>query len=211
MTGIFARAWLTPPWRSHRPTVRLYSRKPRIPQLMRFNSTRSLRAPYLYEPRTIEHVSRLTEDGRSHRNSTFINEFLDNRYHIVHKLGSGTSSKVWLAYDCKACKYVAVKVLNKYADSQEGNILAELSWEAYATACLVDDQPLVTMMTDRFNLTNSKRSHSFIVYEPALCSLREATSASDVGLFQLEVARSLAAQLVIAFSLIHAKEYCHGG
>lgn len=33
-----------------------------------------------------------------------------SRYKVVHKLGQGTSSTVWLARDRSLCKYVAVKI-----------------------------------------------------------------------------------------------------
>lgn len=46
---------------------------------------------------------------------------------------------------------------------------------------------------------------------PALCSLRDAKEASDNGLLQLEAARSLAAQLVMAVAQVHSSGYAHGG
>jgi len=45
---------------------------------------------------------------------------------------------------------------------------------------------------------------------PARCSLRDAKEASDWRLFQLDVARSLAAQLATAVSLVHSQGYAHG-
>ncbi|KAI0451814.1 kinase-like domain-containing protein [Xylaria acuta] len=44
----------------------------------------------------------------------------------------------------------------------------------------------------------------------ARCSLLDAKEASDPRLFQLGVARSLAAQLTMAVSLVHSQGYAHG-
>lgn len=46
---------------------------------------------------------------------------------------------------------------------------------------------------------------------PGKMQLIDAKEASGMLLFQLDVARSLAAQLVMAVALVHAQGYAHGG
>ncbi|KAM7212789.1 Protein kinase-like domain containing protein, partial [Rhypophila decipiens] len=52
-------------------------------------------------------------------------------------------------------------------------------------------------------------THSCIVTVPARCSLKETREASGPGLFQLDVARSLAAQLAMSVGYVHSRGYVH--
>jgi hypothetical protein len=51
-----------------------------------------------------------------------IGDHLHDRYRIVHKLGHGGYSTVWLARDQTAAKYVAIKIAVAEGDSWEGDI-----------------------------------------------------------------------------------------
>jgi serine/threonine protein kinase len=58
-----------------------------------------------------------------------IEAWLNDRFRIIHKLGFGAYSTVWLARDKEAEKYVAIKITvaaGDPADSQESNILRQL-------------------------------------------------------------------------------------
>lgn len=70
---------------------------------------------------------------------------------------------------------------------------------------------MIPMVIDRFSLQGPNGTHPCFVTVPARCSLIDAKEASEMLLFQLDVARSLAAQLVMAVSLVHAQGYAHGG
>lgn len=70
---------------------------------------------------------------------------------------------------------------------------------------------LIPVILDRFYLKGPNGTHPCLVTLPARCSLRDAREASGSYLFQLDVARSLAAQLVLAVSLVHSQGYAHGG
>ncbi|PGH16621.1 hypothetical protein AJ80_05123 [Polytolypa hystricis UAMH7299] len=52
----------------------------------------------------------------------------DHRYRIVHKLGFGGYSTVWLARDEVAGRYVAIRILTANGDSNESNILRRLDF-----------------------------------------------------------------------------------
>ncbi|KXJ84751.1 protein kinase, partial [Microdochium bolleyi] len=55
----------------------------------------------------VEHLSDYRPGGY---HPIHIDDRLDKRYRIVHKLGHGTFSTAWLAVDEKTSKYVAIKV-----------------------------------------------------------------------------------------------------
>ncbi|KAM7182579.1 Serine/threonine-protein kinase [Rhypophila sp. PSN 637] len=136
----------------------------------------------------------------------------NRRYRIVHKLGHGTFSTAWLAVDGRTSKYVAVKVCTADADPQrEIDILSHLS-----TVTAKDNNPIkdaasgmISKILDQFSITGPKGTHSCIVTVPARCSLKETREASGPGLFQLDVARSPAAQLVMAVEYVLSKGYVH--
>ncbi|KAF5025353.1 hypothetical protein F66182_2564 [Fusarium sp. NRRL 66182] len=127
-----------------------------------------------------------------------------NRYHIIHKLGHGAFSTAWLALDQQTSQYVAIKVGTADSDSHEADILSQLSTDAS------DESLMVPMVLNRFGLDGPNGWHPCLVTAAARCSLMAAREMSDSRLFQLDVARSLAAQLVTALSHVHSHGYAHG-
>ncbi|KAK6223598.1 hypothetical protein QIS74_03542 [Colletotrichum tabaci] len=110
-----------------------------------------------------------------------IDDRLNERYRVVHKLGHGTFSTAWLAVDEILSKYVAVKVGTADGDCTEVDVLS-----------------LFTQSVAGHRDSEHKRC------------LRDAKETSGNSLLRLDVARSLAAQLVLAVSLVHSKGYAHG-
>ncbi|KAK4216721.1 kinase-like domain-containing protein [Rhypophila decipiens] len=110
--------------------------------------------------------------------------------------------------------YVAVKVCTADADSRrEIDILAHLS---LSTVTAADSSPrkdaasgMICKILDQFSITGPNGTHSCIVTVPARCSLKETREASGPGLFQLDVARSLAAQLAMSVGYVHSRGYVH--
>lgn len=138
-----------------------------------------------------------------------IDDSLDKRYRVVHKLGYGTFSKVWLAINEETSKYVAIKVGTADADRTEIDILSRLTESAVGYS--EDERSLIPNVLDHFDISGPNGNHQSLVTIPARCSLQDAREASGSSLFQLDVARSLAAQLVVAVSLVHSQGYAHGG
>lgn len=136
-----------------------------------------------------------------------IGERLRDRYAIVHKLGSGSYSTIWLARDEQLDKYVAIKIGTADHSSKEIDILSQLSAVAENTQ---PGRRLIPLILDRFVLHGPNGIHPCSVTAPARCSLAEVLEPGS-GPFQLCVARSLAAQLAMAVAYIHHFGYVHGG
>jgi serine/threonine protein kinase len=137
-----------------------------------------------------------------------ISHCLHERYRIVHKLGHGTFSTIWLARDEQASKYVAVKVCTADAIQQEAHTLSRLREIALQKGAVGTN--LVPAILDRFEVQGPNGIHSCFVTAPARCSLADMREGS-AWCFQLDIARSLAAQLALAIAYIHHQGLVHGG
>ncbi|KAG6179312.1 hypothetical protein E4U10_007917 [Claviceps purpurea] len=139
-----------------------------------------------------------------------IDDCLNERYRIVHSIGHGAWSTVWLAIDEETHKYVAIKVGIAQSDGNEGKILTEISQSLAKSDVSKDKKSMIPTVLDQFEIRSRKGTHPCLVTLPARCSLEDALSNSSTRIFQLDVARSLAAQLAIAVSIVHDKGYAHG-
>ncbi|KAE8352185.1 kinase-like domain-containing protein [Aspergillus coremiiformis] len=142
---------------------------------------------------------------------TTIGERLNNRYHVVHKLGVGSYSTVWLARDQEAGKYVSIKIAiasSEVAGSQESSILHRLL-VADSEAGTHPGRPLISPILDEFTLSSPNGIHRCFVTVPGMMNLAEAKDASYIRLFQLPVARAIVAQLVQAVAFLHSRGIVH--
>lgn len=170
------------------------------------NSSSALKFGY------VEDVERLEDYQPGGYHPIQIDDRLHTRYRIIHKLGHGTFSTAWLALDEKTSKYVAIKVGTADADRREADILSRLTTgTTFCNDATTDPASMIPMSIDRFNIEGPNGSHPCFVTTPARCSLMDAKEASGPRLFPLDVARSLAAQLVLAVCFIHSRGYVHGG
>lgn len=171
----------------------------------RMSTTPSARV--LYEH--IDDVERLEYYRPGGYHPIEIGNHLHGRYRVVHKLGYGTFSTTWLAHDKTLSKYVAVKVGTADSDQKEVDILSHLS-----SSTLKDGDPSkksILPVLNRFSVHGSNGTHPCFVTAPARCSLADTKEASGSRLFQLPVARSLAAQLAMAVAYTHKRGLVHGG
>ncbi|KAL8840026.1 MAG: hypothetical protein Q9170_001510 [Blastenia crenularia] len=134
--------------------------------------------------------------------------YSDGRYQIVHKLGFGSYSTVWLGLDLSSNSYVAVKVLVAAASkkSTESRILQHLRDQ-----CDKQDERmrLLPILLDEFWIDGPNGQHRCLVTEPAGCDV--ATSKEDHPFtLPLMIARAVAAQAVIGIASIHRKGIIHG-
>lgn len=79
----------------------------------------------LYEP--IEGVERMEFYQYGGYHPVEIGDYFHDRYRVIHKLGHGTYSTIWLARDKIANRYVAVKICTADSNPLGTDVLSQLS------------------------------------------------------------------------------------
>jgi serine/threonine protein kinase len=69
----------------------------------------------------------------------------------------------------------------------------------------------IPRLVDQFFFDGPNEHHRCLVGEPAGCSIAHSQENSTNYMFPLNAARSLAAQLIMGLSYLHANDVCHGG
>lgn len=135
--------------------------------------------------------------------------FQGGRYTVIHKLGYGGYSTIWLARDHQQHRYVSLKIKVGEAiwTSKENKIMR-----------LLDDRDakregrrFVPKSLDEFLIAGPNGHHSCLVGEPAGLNISASKEISTNWKFPVESARSIAAQLAMGLSYIHGHGICHGG
>jgi serine/threonine-protein kinase SRPK3 len=103
----------------------------------------------------------------------FLGEVIKNRYLILKKLGYGSFSSVWMAYDVELNKLVAIKIINPQ-DYKEGLLEVKI----YKKLDLIDNTYLLTMLDcfevvpihSKYDDFKNKKNHIVIVLPLMACS-----------------------------------------
>ncbi|KAF2494668.1 kinase-like protein [Lophium mytilinum] len=156
----------------------------------------------------VENVERYVVGGY---HPTHIGDLYHNeRYKIVHKLGHGTFSTVWLARDMVEEKNVALKIscADVPAVSHESQTLGLLKAGQ-------SDHPgrcYVTSLLDKFGIEGPNGKHHCLVMPVSACSASKSKDKRDGGhfIFPMPVARSIAAQVLLGLDYIHSCGVIHG-
>lgn len=144
-------------------------------------------------------------------------QFCSSRYRIVHKLGHGASSTIWLARDAHLHRYVAMKFLVSDLDHrQESSILDKLRDGQNDYTQSNAQLGMIPELLDEFqvegpDIQGVTSKHRCLVMLPARMSISDARDASINGLFQPPVAHAIAAQLVESVAFLHSRGIVHGG
>lgn len=135
--------------------------------------------------------------------------FLDGCYEIIHKLGYGSWSTVWLARDNQERRYVSVKIVAVEASktSFEGRILRALNSEPAEHP----GQKFVPRLLDEFTIDGVNGCHGCIVTEVYECRVAESKEAGISQMFPLVEARAIAVQIREGLDYIHSCGVVHGG
>ncbi|KAI1861699.1 hypothetical protein JX265_001318 [Neoarthrinium moseri] len=134
----------------------------------------------------------------------------DGQYYVVHKLGFGGHSTVWLARDERNSRYVAIKIAlsTDSVNPVERHTLERIQESTPACSAARDHLPTVLAA---FTQSGPNGTHECLAINPGMCSLSASKSASDgVWLFDLDVARSLTAQLIRTVAFLHSQGVVHG-
>ncbi|KAI8944767.1 kinase-like domain-containing protein [Xylaria longipes] len=128
-----------------------------------------------------------------------VGEVLDGRYRIVHKLGYGGFSTVWMAHDIQNDKAVALKTLVSGKDG-------EAEFLAQSTVCrIVGSAPHIVTYRSTFEVSGRGSGRHHVLVMPLLgpnleTRLREASMAARM---------SAARQLLIALKTLHQAGIVH--
>ncbi|POR31837.1 Protein kinase domain protein [Tolypocladium paradoxum] len=165
---------------------------------------------FQFEP--IEGVERFEKYRPGGYHPIQIGHTLHDRYRVVHKLGHGTFSTTWLARDGQnqLKNLVAVKVGIADSTTREMDALSALNDSQHASSDGLSKAFIPTLL-DHFKVHGPNGIHPCYVTMPARASLSWVKEASYVRVFQPDVARALAAQLVLAVSYMHSRGFVHGG
>lgn len=161
----------------------------------------------VYEP--LEGIERLENYRPGGYHPIQIGDHFNGRYRVVHKLGHGSYSTAWLARDEDSNKYVALKVCTENANPKEVEIISTLT-RPHCLPVKHLGREMVPSILDSFMIHGPNGNHACYVTAPARASLAGVKDGSWIRLFQLDVARSLAAQLVIVMDYVHAQGIVHG-
>ncbi|KAL3457977.1 kinase-like domain-containing protein [Aspergillus heterothallicus] len=138
----------------------------------------------LYEP--IEGVESLEKYQAGGNHPVQVGDILHRRYYIVHELGYGSYSTIWLARDKNSNKYVALKISTAGSNPGELNILSALSCPRDALLVNAAVQNMVPSISDTFTIKGPNGTHACYVMPPARVSLSQAKDGSWIRLFRLD-------------------------
>ncbi|KAI1122750.1 kinase domain-containing protein [Nemania abortiva] len=135
--------------------------------------------------------------------------FHHGRYEVVHKLGWGGYSTIWLARDKHLQRYVSLKILvaGESSKSTEGVILRMLASGGDPTH---PGRRFIPLLLDEFSFDGPNGHHTCLVQEPAGCNISKSKEDAPGFMFLVETARSIAAQLILGVSYLHSRGLCHG-
>ena len=140
----------------------------------------------------------------------FIGDTLQERYVIIHKLGFGGFATIWLAYDKEKDKNVAIKVCTSSSPSREQDILETLSQEQFNKSTHLGST-MILKLNNKFVIHGPNGTHNCFVTSPGICSLSAAQGELRSYSFQIDVARSIASQLILVVAYVHSRGFVHGG
>ena len=136
--------------------------------------------------------------------------YSERRYRVIHKLGFGSYSTVWLARDQKMNRYVALKIIMAESSfaSSESQILHHLN-SKYDPS--LPGYSYLPVLWDDFSIDGPNGQHQCLVTKPTRRSIASLKRASNDWLIPIEIARAAVAQSILGLQSIHRSEIIHGG
>lgn len=197
-------------------TQQLLNASPRIfPKLFQIFITRNMSTNQLaYQPPSIDNI----EDVENYRKGGFHpvrlgDAFSRRRYRVLHKLGFGGSSTVWLARDELSQRLVSLKILTAERSDAcaEPEILRYLQNNPSHTL----GREYILPLHDCFHIEGPNGCHTCLVSlfaGPSLSQLSESPGQPG-GCRRLRgnAARQIAKQVGLAIEFLHSQGVVHGG
>lgn len=166
-----------------------------------------------YQPSRFDNVEDVESYVMGGFHPVHLGDVFNDRYRILHKLGYGGFSTVWLASDEKEDRRVAMKVIRASASSNcsELEILQQLEQNPTEHP----GRGHISSLLDHFTIQGPNGTHMCLVSEvagPNVTTLNDSPG-KVVGSQRLRayLAKKVARQTVEALQYIHSHELCHGG
>ena len=136
----------------------------------------------------------------------------DGKYEVIHKLGCGGWSTIWLARVHQSGRYVKVKIPTA-SDSSIGREVRNLHHLQGADEKATQDQAkrYVPSLLETFTINRPNGRHQCLVMGAAGCSLDYIKRLAETAQFEADVGRAIAARFLLGVSFIHSRGMVHGG
>lgn len=132
-------------------------------------------------------------------------------YRVIHKLSHGGYSTTWLARDERSQMLAAIKVGTAESNPHEVNVLSALATAQGTNSRKMYGRDIIHSILDRFDIQCRNGIQPCYVTAPGQATISETLKASNTGIFELNLARALVAQLVLALAFLHSRGIVHGG
>ena len=140
--------------------------------------------------------------------------FADGRYKVLHKLGYGGSSTIWLVRDSVSGILVALKVLAAYLSTKPKDEIEELVISQKLDALIASTHNAarhnIQTIKDSFVVEGPNGTHVCLVSELAGPSVRVMSFSGSTRL-RGDLAREVAKQTATVMELMHSAGLVHGG
>ncbi|XP_033647137.1 SRSF protein kinase 3-like isoform X2 [Asterias rubens] len=135
-----------------------------------------------------------------------IGDLFNNRYHVVRKLGWGHFSTVWLAWDLKGRKYVALKVVKSAQHYTETAIDEIKLLKAVRESDTADpNRERVVQLLDDFKVSGVNGTHVCMVFEVLGNNLLKPIIKSKYMGLPISQVRSIIIQTLEGLDYLHTK------
>ncbi|XP_069488831.1 uncharacterized protein [Ambystoma mexicanum] len=134
-----------------------------------------------------------------------LGELLNNRYHVIRKLGWGEYSTVWLCWDFTDNRFVAIKVVKSgssftCAAKDEIKILKLIE----AAAMNSPNERVISLLAD-FEITGDNGKHICMVFEVQGCHLLKWIVKSNEKGLPLPIVKAITKQILEGLHFLHTQ------
>ncbi len=134
--------------------------------------------------------------------------FHDDTYQVVHKLGYGQYSTVWLVEDRKRGRYASLKILTATAPTSEVDVMRHIQRNGSASS----GSEFILQLIDEFEHTGPNGVHRCIISDvlgPPLSSDIEELYPDEE--YPIGMAKRISSQIARGLEYLHSQGVVHGG
>ncbi|KAI0339490.1 kinase-like protein [Trametopsis cervina] len=141
--------------------------------------------------------------------------YSDDRYKIIHKLGFGGSSTIWLARDSSQGKLVTLKAMRADMSNKPTEEMPEIAIAQKLHAALLPSSSIdLQIIENHFTVIGPNGTHRFLVSPlagPSVSAMADCPGrASGSRKLRGDLARKIASQIAISVKHMHGAGFVHG-